>query len=416
MRRLLGSVGTYTAASMLNKAIPFLLLPIVTRYLSPADYGLTSMFQVYLQIVAPFVGVNAYSALSVDYFRYDERERRALIRTAVNLAALSTGGCFLVLAVSEPLLVRTLGLPAEWLFVGILTAAAQFVVTLVLTLWQMEGRALWYGVFQIMLTATNVIVSLFLVIAVGMRWQGMLIGVATASAVFALVGLGVLARRGALGLRLDRKYTIEILKFGIPLIPHALGAWVIAATDRLLITNMVGMAATGEYVVGYQIGMVIGVLQDAFNRAWTPFLFERLTRGGASVKASLVRYTYIYFIVISVLVAGLSLVAPPAMSVFVGKAFGGATKFVFWIALGYGVNGMYKMVVNYVFYVKKTHILSWLTVGAAVLNVVLNLLLIRALGPVGAAVATAVSFAALFAAAWVLSARVYPMPWRLSTE
>jgi O-antigen/teichoic acid export membrane protein len=95
-----------------------------------------------------------------------------------------------------------------------------------------------------------------------------------------------------------------------------------------------------------------------------------------------------------------------------GASFHGAYTFVFWIALGYAFNGMYLIIVNYIYYIKKTYLLSKVTVLMGVFHALLSLTLIQFFGVMGAAYATAISFFVTFILVWRLSSKVYVMPWR----
>ena len=85
---------------------------------------------------------------------------------------------------------------------------------------------------------------------------------------------------------------------------------------------------------------------------------------------------------------------------------------MFWVAMGYAANAMYFMVANYLFVVKKTHLLAMVTVFTGVTKVELTYLLIQANGAIGAAQASAIAFFLSFLLTWIISARAYPMPWR----
>ena len=71
------------------------------------------------------------------------------------------------------------------------------------------------------------------------------------------------------------------------------------------------------------------------------------------------------------------------------------------------------MVVNYIFYVKKTYILAWVTFFSAGINIVLNYFFIKANGAIGASQATTITFFVQFVMVWILSSKVYKMPWKL---
>jgi Na+-driven multidrug efflux pump len=69
------------------------------------------------------------------------------------------------------------------------------------------------------------------------------------------------------------------------------------------------------------------------------------------------------------------------------------------------------MVVNYIFFIKKTHLISIITFSTAALNLVLNYFFITLYGSVGAAKATALCMFIEFVAVWMLANKLYPMPW-----
>jgi O-antigen/teichoic acid export membrane protein len=65
---LLRSSTVYTLSTVINTAIPFLMMPVLTRYLAPTDYGIVAMFAVLVGIINPFVGLSLHGAVSVRYF------------------------------------------------------------------------------------------------------------------------------------------------------------------------------------------------------------------------------------------------------------------------------------------------------------------------------------------------------------
>jgi O-antigen/teichoic acid export membrane protein len=162
--------------------------------------------------------------------------------------------------------------------------------------------------------------------------------------------------------------------------------------------------------------MIIGILEDSFNRAFVPWLYERLKRDQYGEKIMIVKLTYIYFVGIICLALALGAIAPWFLSFFVGPQFEGSGQFVLWIAVGFAFNGMYKMVVNYIFYMRKTHILAWVTFFTAIGSIMLNYFAIKYWGAIGAAYTYALVGFITFLIVWFLSSRVYSMPWNLRNE
>jgi O-antigen/teichoic acid export membrane protein len=98
--------------------------------------------------------------------------------------------------------------------------------------------------------------------------------------------------------RIDKQFIIHALKFGIPLIPHAIGGLLIALSDRLIISNILNFKATGIYTVAFQMASVLGVLMSGLNTAYVPWLFEKLKIKSDLINRQIVTFTYLIFILI----------------------------------------------------------------------------------------------------------------------
>src|SRR5690606_13024193 len=127
-------------------------------------------------------------------------------------------------------------------------------------------------------------------------------------------------------------------------------------------------------------------------------------------KIKLVKITYIYMLAM-LLVAALLWLLTPVIYLFLGKDFSGGMGVVAIIGLGFAFNGMYKMMVNYMFYAEKTLIISLITIFVALINIGLSIYFISDYGILGPAYASAISFFIQFIITWYISNKVYPMPW-----
>lgn len=403
----------YTGTNVVSKAIPFFLLPIMTRYLTPSDYGTVATFNVLLAVMVVFVGLSMYGAVNVNFFKLNKNELKEYIGNVFSILFSSFVLVLIIVYILKSNLSFLTKFPENWIPFIVIIALFQSIFAITIGLWQVEQKSLPYGLFQISITILNVSLSVVFVVLLGWGWQGRILGVVIASVIFGLLSILVIYKREYIKFSLNEKYIKDALFFGIPLIPHALGGWIITGIDRIFINSMVGIAATGIYTVGYQVGMIIGLLASSFNLAWSPFLFEKLKENNYFTKLKIVKLTYLYDICIIVAALALSFIAPYFFKFFVSKNFYFAYKYVLWISLGYAFNGMYFMVVSYIFYVKKTYILAWVTFFSAGINIVLNYFFIKANGAIGAAQATTITFFVRFILTWILSARVYKMPWRV---
>jgi O-antigen/teichoic acid export membrane protein len=410
---LLQSASIHTISRFINAIIPFLMMPILTRYLSPTDYGFVAIFNVLLGVAAPFVGLSTNGAIGVRYFNKTKSDLSKYIGNCLIVLATS----FLVIALmiwlfSEPISVLS-AFPRDWLWLIAIVAASQNICNIMMTIWQVDNKAVKYGIFQNLLTLTNISLSIVFVVVLKKNWQGRIEAQVISAVIFSVVAFYLLYRNGWLKFSFDKGDISDALRFGVPIIPHELGAMMIVQTDRMFLANMVGVATAGIFSVGYQFGNIIQLFTSSFNAAYVPWLYGRLKLNDPLVNRNIVYMTYIYFVVIVIIAIVLSLITPWFLKYYVGKDFVSAGKYVFWIALGYAFNGMYYMIANYICFAGKTAVLALVTFVTALLNIGFNYVLIKVNGPVGAAQASALSFFVSFVFTWILSARVYSMPWNI---
>jgi len=102
---------------------------------------------------------------------------------------------------------------------------------------------------------------------------------------------------------------------------------------------------------------------------------------------------------------------PIIFKYFVGAHFAPALQYCFWITLGFVFQGMYFMVTNYINFAEKTHLQALVTICVGIFNIPLNYFCIRYFGAMGAAISFAAIFFMFFVFTWLLSAKVYHMPW-----
>jgi len=416
-KELLKNSFVYVLGDVLNKSIPFFMLPILTRYLTPEDYGLISIFGVLVSVLAVFTGLSVHGAVNVNFFRISKEELKQYIGNVFIILSCSTSVVFVVVLILHSVFSRYTQLTVEWIFVAVIVASAQFITTINLLLWMAEQKPKLYSLYQLSQTLFITALSIVFIVALNMNWEGQLFAQSVGILLFAGVSLLFLIKRKYLVFNYNKEHIREALKFGIPLVPHQLASWLKTGADRVLLMTLVGSQATGIYSVGYQVGMIISVLATAFNKAWSPYMFRVLSSEPSNKeKKKIVKMTYSYFVFIFVFAICFALGIKYIVPIFLGEKFAGASEYVFYISVAFSFQGMYFMVTNYIFYEKKTHILAYITFSTAVLHVTMTYLLVSMNGAIGAAQASVVSFFITFVATWFLSSKVYPMPWLFWSE
>jgi O-antigen/teichoic acid export membrane protein len=415
IRYVLGSslfrqTGVYGLSHLAAKAIPFLLLPVLTRYLTPADYGIVSMFMLATVLIVPFVEYSLNEAIKVRYVD-PETDLGAFVSTGYVVVLIGALVCGVAVVLLREPLSRVTAVPPEWIVLIVPLAAARTVVGSVTVLWRMQGKALLYGIFQNLQSAAIIGAALILVVAMERHWQGRIEAELAAVGVSALFAIYYLRRAGLLGNGYRRDYARQLLSFGVPLIPHTLSIFLIAQTDRIFVTNLVDVSATGLLTVGFQLALIIELVAVSFNNAYLPWLFERLAAKEDAVDRKIVRSTYLYFGGICVVAIGVAFIMPPVAALILDESYDGSGSYVRWFAIAFAFAGMHRVLGNVIMFAGRTGWLSLVTLSTAVLNIPLNFILIHYNGAIGAAQATAAASAFAFVLMWLTAARAHPLPW-----
>ena len=410
--KLVGNAAIYLGANVLNAGIPLFLLPILTRVLTPLDYGTVAMFGITLSVLGAFTGLSVHGAVNVRYFQLEKSELAEYVATCVGILIISTTVIFFVVAAFGSWLTTVSGVPADWLLVAVVLSGLQFLGNIRLSLWQVAGQAKSFGAFQISQSLLNAGLSLIFVLVIGLAWQGRVLGQVLAIGAFGIFALWWLLRDGLLKRPVAwRKQGLDALKFGIPLIPHVIGGLAIATGGQFLVTKMFGLSQTGLYVVGAQIGSGMGLISDAFVKTYGPWMYEKLSDGSVASRHLIVGITYYVIVSFLILSAIVSIGVFFIFKFLVGDEFFPARSLTALFIFGNGFVGMYYAVAGFFFFSSKTHFVSLITISSGAVAISMMWILGQMLGLKGVALGYLCSQAIMFLFAWLLANLAYPMPW-----
>ena len=410
---LFSGSAVYLFSNILAAAIPFALLPILTRYLTPAEYGQVAIYLTLLAGLGAFVGLSVQGAASVKYYdaHLSKSELRYFIGSCFLLLAVTTALVLFIVIIFRNALSEWLAIEIQWLLLSVFVSSATFITSIRMGQWQVRKQSRNYGVFQVSQSLINMLLSLLVVVYFLQGATGRIWIISVIPMTFAIIALFLLYKDGLLAFAWRPNDVREILAFGVPLIPHSAGLFLLNSVDRFVINDKLGLAQVGIYMVAAQLTAVMGLIFDAINNAYVPWLFERLKRNEIEEKKQIVQWTYAYCIALLCVVALAFVIGPPLLILTAGEKYSAAADVSGWLALGQAFNGMYLMVTNYIFYSKRTGLLSLSTITAGLINVGLLIVLISFIGLKGAAIAFAISMGIKFLLTWYVAQLRHPMPW-----
>lgn len=407
LRRISRNSLLYTGTSVLQKGVSFLLLPLYTRHLSPADYGIISVVSSLGAIISALTMMSLHAAISRFYFVY--RDRPDVLRefwgTAITLVLCVSlaGGVLLLLTGAVVLAPFHAGIPF-WPYValGMASVALQPLSTIYMAILQVREQGGRYAFHSVVQFALTVMLVLGFVVLLGWDASGPLSASLLVTAAYFAYALYAL--RHDFRFCINRSFAREALRYSLPLVPHNVASQVTGASDRVLLNQLAGTAASGLYNIGAQFGGLMSFVADGVNRAFVPVAMSAMQDGSAEALNHLRRTALVLVAAMSLTASGVALFAPELLKVFTAERFHEAHVVVPFIAFGFVFGALYYVFVNIFFYQPRlTRFVAVCTVAGALLNIGLNYALIRAFGLHGAALAMLCTQAAVAAGVAILA-------------
>jgi O-antigen/teichoic acid export membrane protein len=410
LRRLGRHSAIYGLGGIVSRVLAVFLLPLYTRYLDREDLGAVGLVIALSAVLVTILRLGISSAFFRFYFdTKDAAQRRLVVRTSFWFTmASATAGLVAGLLLAAPV-ADLLGLDDPTLvragFVGIW---AQMNYEQLTSLFRAEERSTAF----VLASLTNIAITIAATVLLVVVWEqgalGVIIGNFTGTL---LVYLGLLAvHREQLGLQFSRPLLREMNRFGVPLVPAALALIAVNFSDRFFLVHLADLEEVGLYEIGVRIASATVLLLTAFRMAWPAFAYS--IEDDAEAKRT---YAYVltYLVVAaSWLALALGLLAPWLVRLLTQPEFYEGERVVAPLAFGGMAYAAYIVMAIGVGRAKRTQF-NWVITGfAALVNVVLNLVLIPPYGMMGAAVATVAAYAVMFAAMTWYAQRVFPTPYQ----
>lgn len=389
---LFRNVGLLTLSSFATRLLSFFLVPLYTNVLSTAEYGTYDLFQITVGLLIPLLTLNVQEA--VLRFAIDERcDRRAVATVGARYLLLSNLLVALFLALNEAFCF--IPLVREHAVFFFLTFFSQSLSGIVLAYIRGVDRIRELSVSSVIASAATIgMNAVFLAV---FHWG--LTGYFLANILGPLLQdlYLILRARVADDVKLSRKYPEEekaMLRYSRPMIANSVAWWVNSAADRYVVVFFCGLAESGIYSVASKIPTILNAIQTIFNQAWTLSAVKEFDpEDGKGFFSN----TYnMYNCLLTLLCSGIIALDKPLARFLYAKDFYAAWRYVPWLTIAIVFGALSGYLGGFFSAVRESKSFARSTAVGAGLNLLLNFLLTPATGALGAAVATAASYFAVW--------------------
>jgi O-antigen/teichoic acid export membrane protein len=409
LRRLATTGAAYTAASIFSKLIAVALLPLYTRYLTPADYGAAEVMFAAIVSASIIVRFGLIEAVLRFYYKDDEDPDRVVSSSFAGLFWLATVGALIALPFATPISEALLDRPAPDLArvaIGGLWVLTMF--EFMLTLFRLEERARAFFLTTIVNVLVTIGLTVVLVVGAGEGARGLLVGSYASGAVFVL-GLIVLQRH-RLSLFFDRALLRRLLRFGLPTMPAEVSLYLLNFVDRIIIVRSAGLAEAGLYSLAVKFAQGVNVLVRGFQLAWPPLAYS--IRDDGEARRAYATVVTLFVAGCAFVVTGMWLFSRWIVRALAAPEFFDSYEAVGLISTAVTLYAVYMVLVVILGRTGRTEFNLPATLAALAANIVLNLLLVPSLGIVGAGLALVASYVVVLALMYVFTQRLFPVPYQ----
>ncbi len=381
----------YLGSEIFNKSIPFLLLPVLTEYLSPEEFGIYSLYQVLISFLTPLISMSLDTNISRNFFRVDEDELAKIVNSILLILHINLLiGLVLVFIVTN-IYGNIFNIPKHIFELMPVIIFTQTINGLNLTILKNRQEAIKYGFFQIVNTIIKFVIAIGLLLYFHFSWNSLVYGTLVANLVVLFFSILNIVKIYRIGVNFYPFKTIYVIS--IPLIFHLMGEVIIFFSDRLFIKHMLDLESVGIYSISYQFGYITMLFIHSISLAIEPLLFRQLAKHQDIKKISF------YFMVVF-LIGGLVIwqVTTFIFPYLIDERYIGAVDVIPWIVSGFVIRGWEQIVRNVIVYKGKTGFLVLLTIFNIAVNLILNYYLISLNGITGAPQATLIMFSISFIA------------------
>lgn len=401
---------TYGLGNMVLKVLGLVSIPIITRIFTPAEYGVINLIASVISFLSLLMIFGMDSALALSFYEY-KRERKIVISSgfwflffwAIIIITLAT---IFSNQIADFFLKNRAY--ANLLIIGYVAAIFTLLTNYTKTILQLEFRAKTFAVAS---AINAVLITGFIVLFIaGFRFG--LKGYFGGSLLGGLLGflLTIYLVRGNILFKISKLRLWQMISYGALLVPASLSTYVFDLSDRYFVSHYWNLRELGLYSMAFNITIMISFFAVALGQAWSPFI-TKIYFDNRSIYKNFLSRSFLYFLIFFSFMAVLvSIFSKEILAIFATSKFFDAAKAIPPLAIAAVFSASIQVTALGISISRNTKYIVINTIITAILNTLLNFLLIPKYGMVGAGWSTAISYFFLTSLYLATSQRFIPFP------
>lgn len=383
LKRYVKPLVIYGFTIFANAALSFGTFALLTHHLTEVDYGIINLYNSFIILLLPFIGIGVPFVLNVDYFKMDKEAFSKHFINALAIPVLAFVFFTIVALLFHQPLVRIT--KVNFFFVGVAAFSCLLLVLndVILNLLRNKELHLLFAGYSLGKNLVEVSLTLLLVIGMGYSWTGRLGSNLITLVLTGGVILFLVAKWGLLKGKVEKKTILAILLAGLPFIPERLALFTIGYSDRFFIDHFSGTADVGYYGAGAQLAMIVNLSILTLNNTFHPKLYRSLSHSHVE-KREVRRILWMYIGISALITATVIAIIPFFFRIFIGPNFQPGKIYSIYLVIGFFFWSIYNVFVTFLLNLKKNKLIMGISVFGMMFSILANFINVKHFGALGA--------------------------------
>ena len=382
----------YALSNVLSSALPVIILPYLSTRLTVEEYGILTNFSLIVLFLGFFIGLQTASFLQRQFFVVDRYKFGVYFYNILLISFVTIAFLCLIYPFFHEL--TSIFFDGSDFFLEILAIGlSSYFINLLAVQKQMEQNARFVLTLRILQCSSELVFTYFFIENFTNPLNGRISAMWISNTGVGLLSAVYLMNKYITSYKISVPFIKESLHFGIPVFFNVIFGWIMTSSGRFFLSFFGSLQVAGGFSFSFQLAMVISLVGNSINQAWAPWLYKHLAESTDSSIKSIKKGVY-YCISVILLATLFFIFVVPLLAPFVFDKEYEIDLIVFsLIAFGFALNTCYRILINFMFFEKRTKEISIITLSCASLNILLNYFLIPDYGSTGAAISSFASFA-----------------------
>lgn len=364
-----------------------LLLPLYTHYLLKEDYGTVDLLQTYISLFIPMLTLRIDSA--VFRFLIDKRKQKEEIKNILSNIFLLL--LFVItLTIFASILIKRI-FDIQYYSYVIINIIILMCSSIMLQILRGLGKNKDYSIASVITGVATLLINILLIIVFKFNASSILISSSIANFICVVYVIIDIRLFSYLSVKKINKKTIkEIVSYSLPMIPNSLSWWIVNVSDRTIISFFIGVASNAIYTVSCKFSNILNSIFSIINMSWQESATLHINDEDKNQYfTEMINNIFMLFSTISLLIMAF---LPFIYNFIIGKDYLLSYNYVPILLYANSWNVLIGLIGGIYIAKKKTKEIAKTTLASAILNIIINLILIKFIGLYAASISTLLSY------------------------